>query len=124
MYYISFLLLCALCAYNSIVFVCAKSFQSCPNFATPWTVARQAPLSMGFSKQEHWTGLPFLSPGDLSNPGIEVMSLVSLVLAEGVFTTSATYCVYYILINKCIYKYIYIYMQLDMVAIQNYIMKG
>ena len=37
----------------------------------PWTVARQAPLSMGFPKQEHWNGLPFLSPGDLPNPGIE-----------------------------------------------------
>ena len=34
-------------------------------FATPWTVARQAPLSMGFSRQEHWSGLPFPSPGDL-----------------------------------------------------------
>ena len=40
-------------------------------FATPWTAARQAPLSMGFSWQEHWSGLPFPSPGDLPNPGIE-----------------------------------------------------
>ena len=40
-------------------------------FATPWTVARQAPLSMGFSRQEYWGGLPFPSPGDLPNPGIE-----------------------------------------------------
>ena len=38
---------------------------------TPWTVAHQAPLSMGFSRQEHWSGLPFPSPGDLSDPGIE-----------------------------------------------------
>ena len=38
---------------------------------TPWTVACQAPLSMGFSRQEYWSGLPFLSLGDLSNPGIE-----------------------------------------------------
>ena len=37
----------------------------------PWTVARQAPLSMGFSRQEYWSGLPFPSPGDLPNPGIE-----------------------------------------------------
>jgi len=36
-----------------------------------WTVARQAPLSMGFSRQEYWSGLPFPSPGDLSNPGIK-----------------------------------------------------
>ena len=40
-------------------------------FATPWTVAYQAPPSMGFSRQEYWSGLPFPSPGDLPNPGIE-----------------------------------------------------
>ena len=44
-------------------------------FATPWTVAYQAPLSMGFSSQEYWNGLPFPSPGYLSDPGIEPMSL-------------------------------------------------
>ena len=40
-------------------------------FATPWTVAHQSPLSMGFSRQEYWSRLPFPSPGDLSNPGIK-----------------------------------------------------
>ena len=45
--------------------------KSCPTLATPWTVARQAPLSMGFSRQEYWSGLPFPSPGDLPDPGIE-----------------------------------------------------
>ena len=40
-------------------------------FATPWMVAYQAPLSTGFSRQEYWSGLPFPSPGDLPNPGIE-----------------------------------------------------
>ena len=40
-------------------------------FATPWTVAYQAPLSTEFSRQEHWSGLPFPSPGDLAHPGIE-----------------------------------------------------
>ena len=40
-------------------------------FATPGTVARQAPLSMGFSRQEYWSGLPFPPPGDLPNPGIK-----------------------------------------------------
>ena len=49
-------------------------------FATPWTVAHQAPLSMGFSKQEYWSGLPFPSPGDLPDPGIEPRSLMSPVL--------------------------------------------
>ena len=40
-------------------------------FAAPWTLAYQAPLSIEFSRQEHWSGLPFPSPGDLPNPGIE-----------------------------------------------------
>ena len=48
--------------------------KSCPTLATPWTAAHQAPLSMGFPQQEHWTGLPFPPPGDLSaqdsNPGL------------------------------------------------------
>ena len=44
-------------------------------FATPWTVAYQAPLSMGFSRQEYWSGLSFSSPGDLPNPGIEPPAL-------------------------------------------------
>ena len=48
-----------------------KSLRSIQLFVTPWTVARQAPLSMGFSRQEYWSGLPFPSPGDLPNPGIE-----------------------------------------------------
>ena len=43
-------------------------------FVTPWTIACQAPLSMGFSRQEYWSGLPFPSPGDLPNPGIEPRS--------------------------------------------------
>ena len=43
-------------------------------FAIPWTVAYQAPLSMEFSRQEYWSGLPFPSPGDLPNPGIEPRS--------------------------------------------------
>ena len=43
-------------------------------FVTPWAVPCQAPLSMGFSRQEHWSGLPFPSPGDLPNPGIEPRS--------------------------------------------------
>ena len=49
--------------------------QSCPTFATPWTVAHQAPLSMEFSRQEYWIGLPFPSPGDRPNLGIEPGSL-------------------------------------------------
>ena len=45
--------------------------KSCLTLMTPWTVAHQAPLSMGFSRQEYLSGLPFPSPGDLSDPGIE-----------------------------------------------------
>ena len=45
------------------------------SFATPWTVARQAPLYIQFSRQEYWSGVPFPSPGDLPGPGIEPMSL-------------------------------------------------
>ena len=48
--------------------------KSCLTLATPWTVACQAPLSMGFSRQEYWSGLPFPSPGDLPDPGIEPRS--------------------------------------------------
>ena len=48
--------------------------QSCPIFCNPWTVACQAPPSMGFSKQEYWNGLPFPSPGDLPDQGIEPKS--------------------------------------------------
>ena len=53
-------------------------------FVTPWTVACQTPLSMGFSWQKYWSGLPFPSPGDLPNPGI---APVSPALAGGFFTT-------------------------------------
>ena len=52
-------------------------------FVTPWTVAHQALLSMGFSRQEDWSGLPFPSLGDLLDPGIEPMSPA---LADGFFT--------------------------------------
>ena len=48
--------------------------QSCLTLCDPWTVAHQAPPSMGFSRQEYWSGLPFPSPGDLPNPGIEPRS--------------------------------------------------
>ena len=51
-----------------------KSLSRVQLFATPWTVAHQAPPSMGFSRQEYWSGLPFPSPGDLPDPGIEPRS--------------------------------------------------
>ena len=58
--------------------MCAKSLQLCWLFANVWTVAHQASLSMGFSKQEYWSGLPFPLPGDLPNPGIKPTSLCLL----------------------------------------------
>ena len=50
-----------------------------------------APLSMGFARQEYWSGLPCPPPGDLPDPGIKSVSLMSLALAGGFFTTSATW---------------------------------
>ena len=58
---------------------------------TLWTGALQAPLSMGFSRQEYWSGLPCPSPGDLPDAGIEPASLMSPDLAGKFFTTSATW---------------------------------
>ena len=60
-------------------------------FATLWTVASQAPLSMGFSRQEYWSGLPCSPPGDLPNPGTKSASLMSPALAGRFFTTRATW---------------------------------
>ena len=60
-------------------------------FATLWTVARQAPLSTRFSKQEYWSGLPCSPPGDLPDPGIKSESLMSPALEGGFFTTTATW---------------------------------
>ena len=66
-------------------------------FVTPWTVVLQAPLSMGFPRQEWWSGWPFPSPGDPPDPGIEPASLMSPALIGGFFTTSAAwdleYCI-------------------------------
>ena len=59
------------------------------DLSTPWTAALQAPLSMGFCRQECWNGMPCPPPGDLSKPGIEPASLISPALAGGFFTPSA-----------------------------------
>ena len=66
-------------------------WQSAQLFATSWTVACQSPLSMEFPRQEYWSGLPCPPTGDLTNPGIELPSLMSLALA-GRFFTSSTIC--------------------------------
>ena len=61
--------------------------KSCLPLATPWSVARQVLLSMGFPRQEYWDGLPFPPPGDLPQPGIEKSSPVFPALASRFFTT-------------------------------------
>ena len=69
---------------------CGVSHFSCVQlFATLWTVAHQAPLSMEFSRQEHWNGLPCPPPGDLPDPGIKPVCSTSAALASGFFPTSA-----------------------------------
>ena len=60
-------------------------------FVTPWTVARQASLSMGFSQQKYWSGWPSPPPGDLPDPGMEPESFMSPALAAMFFTASATW---------------------------------
>ena len=64
--------------------MCAQLLSCIQLFATPWIVACQAPLSMGFSGQEYWNRLPFPSPGDLPDPGIKPKFPT---LAGGLFTT-------------------------------------
>ena len=63
--------------------------QSCLTLCNAWTVAGQAPLFMGFFMQEYWSGVPFLPLGDLPEPAIKPVSLVSPALTGGFFTTSA-----------------------------------
>ena len=60
--------------YTYAQYVHAQSFSHVRLFATPWTVARQAPLSVGFSRQEYWRGLPCPPPGDLTDTGIKPTS--------------------------------------------------
>ena len=67
--------------------VCAQSLSRDQLCATLWTIALQAPLSTGFSRNEYWSGLLFPTPGDLPDPGIKPMSPVSPALAAGFFTT-------------------------------------
>ena len=61
------------------------------DFLQPYIIARQAPASMGFSRQEYWSGLPCPPPGDPPDPGIEPTSLIFPALTGGFFTTSATW---------------------------------
>ena len=70
---------------------CAKSLESCPALCNPVDHSCQAPLSMGFSRQEYWSGLPCPSPRDLPDPGIKPASLISPALAGVLFAVSAAW---------------------------------
>ena len=92
--------LCVRCPYTSMVSHTRtpSSFQkhrrTCPLFrlfVTLWTIAHQVPLSTEFSRQEYWSGLSFPSPGDLPNPGIKPLSLLSPALAGGFLTNCASW---------------------------------
>ena len=76
--------------FESISACMLSHFSHVQLFATLLTVACQVPLSMGFSRQEYWNGLPCLPPGDVPDPGVKPASLVSPALAGRFFTTSAT----------------------------------
>ena len=76
------------CSTLLLLFSCSVMPES---FATPWSVAHQASLSMRFPRLESWTGLPLPSPGDLPNPGIKPASLAPPALAGGFFSTCTTW---------------------------------
>ena len=79
--------------------------QSCRLFTTAWIVAHQALMSMGFSRQEYWSGLPFPSPGDLSNPGIKPVSpALQLNSLRAKLPEKPKHCIMYV----CMYKNIII----------------
>ena len=80
-------------------------------FATPWAVAHQAPLSMGFPRQKYWSGLPFPSPEDLPDMGIKSRSPESPALAGGFFTPEPTVKPVYV------YTYVYIYLYIQQISI-------
>ena len=86
-------------------------------FVTLWTVAREDPLSLEFSRQNYWSGLPCCPPGDPPDPGIEPKSLVSPAWADGFFTTSTNWEAQLIYVYT--YDMIYIYLYLSSVFLQN-----
>ena len=88
-------------------------------FATPWTVACQASLSMEFSRQEYWSEKLFPSPGSLPDPGIEPASLTSPALAGRFFTASATWEAHTSLYKTCLFDILYLMVLLSEV-LRNY----
>ena len=80
-----------MCVKSLLLLLLLSRFSRVRLCATPWTVARQAPLFMGFSRQEYWSGFLFPPSEDIPDPRIEPASLTSPVLAGKFFTTSATW---------------------------------
>ena len=74
-----------------MVYMCVCVLSLVCLFATPWTVTCQTPLSMEFSRQEYWNGLPFPTPGNLPDPRIKLSSLKSLALTGRFVTTTVTW---------------------------------
>ena len=102
-------MLCYFQVYSKVIqlyIVCAQLLSHVLLFVAPWTVACQAPLSMGFSSQEYWSGLSLPLPGDLPHPGTEPTSFASPALAGAFFITVPPWkphmcvCVYI-----CIYSF-------------------
>ena len=86
------------------VCMCTVHAQVC-DFVTPWTLAHQAPLSMVFSRQEYWSGLPCPSPGDLPNPGIKPTSLASPGIGRQILYHCTTWeASQFIILNQLKYK--------------------
>ena len=99
------------CVYGDpLVAAVGADAQPFPTLLLPWIVAFQAPLPMQFSRQEYWSWLPFLPPGDLPDPRIKLRSLTSPTLVGGFFTTSHSWDA----ICVCIYIYIYTHTQIYM----------
>ena len=84
------------CIYVCIC-VCVCVLSHIRHFVTPWTVDHQPPLSIRFSRQEYWSGLPFSPPGDLPNPGNEPKSPASPILAGGFFITELPGLIIYVI---------------------------
>ena len=87
----------SLCGVSNTMCMCwavLRCFSRVRLVATLWTIARQAPLSMQFSRQGYWSGLPCPPPRNLSDPGIKLVSLVSPALAGGFLTTWGAQCVH------------------------------
>ena len=90
---------------HHVLCVCALVSQWWPTLCNPWTVAHQAPLSMEFSGQEYWSGLPFPSPGDLPDPGTVPTPLAAPALAGGFFATAHLGSPHTVLLRICLQRF-------------------